>query len=113
MTEQDLPEGFAALEHFVSDWSLGTALERDAQRGAKSADQRQQFYDAFTPRLGEALARLDQTPLNQHDEAETKLMRMALSYAHVAQAIEVQGPDEDRHARSRKRLLITSAPADH
>lgn len=113
MSAKELPEGFAKLEPFVEEWSLASAFARDAQRGAKSTQDRQAFYDAFTPQLAEVLARLDETPLPQHDEAERTLMRMALSYAHVAQSIEVHGPDEARHARSRMRIPITTCPADH
>ena len=113
MTEPCLPDGFADLAPFVKDWSLATAFERDAQRGAKSVDERQRFYDAFTPRLSQVLETLDRTPLDQHARAERTLMRMALSYAHVAQSVEVHGPDEAKHARGRSRLPITNCPADN
>ena len=112
MSSARLPEGFAELDHLVDDWSLATAFDRDAARGSSSPEERQALYDAFTPRLADALDLLDQTPLEQHDDAAKHLMRMALSYAHVAQAIEVHGTDELKHARQRQRIPITRATAD-
>lgn len=112
MTSKTLPDGFAELEPFVDDWAIDSAFKRDAKRGSTSIEERQTFYDALSPRLAEVLDRLDQTPLDQHGRPERNLMLMLLSYAHVAQSIEVQGPAEDAHSRSRKRIPILTAPAD-
>lgn len=107
-----LPEGFADLAPFVSEFARDSAAARDAVRGSASLERRTVFHAAFTPRLGEALALLDQNPLAEHDEQEHNLMLLALSFAHIAQSIEVQGPDEPKHTRARMRLPITRAPAD-
>lgn len=107
-----LPDGFTDLSVFAETWAAPDAPARDALRADGNTAERQAFYDAFTPRLEEALDRLNQTPLLHHTEQENTLMLMALTYAHVAQAIEVQGPDEARHALSRKHLPITRATAD-
>lgn len=111
MTAQ-LPPGFAELEGFVPVCALESAIARDALRGAMSPEQRHAFHAAFAPRLTEALDHLNQTPLAQHSPQDRKLMLLALSYAHIAQAEEVQGPDEARHARARPRVPITRATAD-
>ena len=113
MSGNRLPPEFGQLEQFVDDWALDSAFKRDAKRGSASAEARQQFYDAMTPVIAATLDRLDQTPLAQHDDKERALMLLALTYAHIAQSIEVQGPAEARHTRSRKRIPITSVPADH
>lgn len=107
-----LPAGFADLAGFVPEFARDNAFARDAVRGSASLERRQAFHAAFTPRLAEVLDRLDQTPLANHDAQEHNLMLLALTYAHVAQAIEVQGPDEAKHTRARARLPITRAPAD-
>jgi phenylpropionate dioxygenase-like ring-hydroxylating dioxygenase large terminal subunit len=73
---------------------------------------RQAFYDAMNPLIPVVLERLDTKPLDAHDAAESRLMLLALAYAHVATAIEVQGPDEAAHAKARQRLPISYAPAD-
>ncbi|WP_417621315.1 hypothetical protein [Parasphingorhabdus sp.] len=107
-----LPDGFEDLTQFVEDWAAPDAAARDALRGSMPIGDRQVFYDAFMPRLAESLDLLDKTPLSAHDQAQTNLMRLALSFSHIAQAQEVQGPDETKHARSRMRLPIICAPAD-
>ena len=107
-----LPAGFETLEPFAVIWAADTAQARADLRSEQTADARQAFYDAMTLQLHAALDRLDQTPLAAHDDAEARLMRLALSYAHIGMAIEVQGPDEAKHATSRWRLPITRAPAD-
>lgn len=107
-----LPEGFAALERFVPDFTATSAFARDGVRGSTPLARRSEFHAAFAPRLTEALDRLNQTPLAQHDAQERNLMLMALTYAHVAQSIEVQGPDEPKHTLARRRIPIVRAPAD-
>lgn len=107
-----LPEGFADLEGFVGDFARDTAFARDAVRGSTPLGRRQEFHAALAPRLRAVLERLDAVPLAEHDLRERTLMQLALTYAHIAQSIEVQGPDEDKHTRARARLPITRAPAD-
>lgn len=107
-----LPPGFAELEPWVERCALATAPERDALRGALPEDERQAFHAAVTPLLGEALALLDATPLAEYDTAQTNLMRLLLAYPHIAQAVEVQGPDEAKHALARIHIPFTRATAD-
>lgn len=106
-----LPAPFAALEPFT-DWAGADATARDGLRTSSTPEERRAFYDAMTPHIEAALAYLDATPLTQHDAPQITLMRLCLTYAHIAQAIEVQGPDEGKHAINRRRLPITAAPAD-
>lgn len=106
-----LPHDFAALEPVIA-WAGADATARDALRSDTTPEERQAFYDAMTPYIDAALAHLDATPLADHNGAQTTLMRLCLTYAHIAQAIEVQGPDEVKHAINRRRLPITAAPAD-
>jgi hypothetical protein len=108
-----LPHGFAPLERWDDRFrDCRTAFDRDALRGRMCAEERQAFHAAMTPLLPQALEVLDAKPLAQHDAAERALMRMVLVYAHIAQAVEVHGPDEPKHARQRQRIPITRAPAD-
>jgi hypothetical protein len=108
----NLPTGFAALEPFVATWAASSAAARDSLRSTQTAEARQAFYDAMNPLLLPALDRLDCVPLFEHDAAEKALSHLTLSFAHVALAIEVQGPDEAKHAINRQRLPISRAPAD-
>ncbi len=107
-----LPQGFEALGPFVDTWAVEGAHNRDGLRMHQSAEARQAFYDAMQPLLLPALDRLDETPLDRHDAGEKALMLLTLSYAHVALAVEVQGPDEAKHAANRQHLHITQATAD-
>ncbi len=107
-----LPQGFAELEQWVAECALPTAPLRDGLRGAMAEDRRIAFHAAVTPRLADALSHLDATPLAEHSPAQTNLMRLLLAYPHIAQAVEVQGPDEAKHARARPRLPLTRATAD-
>jgi hypothetical protein len=107
-----LPAGFEALEPFVAIWAADNAAARDGLRTHQSPETRQAFYDTMNPLLISALERLDSVPLAEHSPSETALMRLTLSYAHVALAVEVQGPDEAKHAINRQRLPISQAPAD-
>jgi hypothetical protein len=109
----NLPAGFETLEPFVVPWAAGSAAARDGLRTFQSAEARQAFYDAMNPLLLPALDRLDMILLAQHDDGEKALMLMTLSFAHVALAVEVQGPDEAKHGINRQRLPISRAPADN
>lgn len=107
-----LPAGFEALEPFVATWAADSAAARDGLRTQQTGEARQAFYDAMNPLLVPALDRLDTVPLAEHDAGEKDLMLLTLSYAHVALAVEVQGPDETKHGINRQRLPISRAPAD-
>lgn len=107
-----LPDGFAGLESFVPEFVATTAFARNAVRGLAPLERRSAFHAAFAPRLTDALDRLNQTPLTDHDQQERNLMLMALTYAHIAQSIEVQGPDEAKHTLARQRIPIVRATAD-
>jgi hypothetical protein len=107
-----LPVGFEALEPFVAIWAKDRAAGRDGLRTHQSAEARQAFYDVMNPLIMPTLDHLDSKSFAEHDAAEKQLMLLALSYAHVALAIEVQGADETKHGINRKRVPISFAPAD-
>ena len=110
--QPQLPGEFEALAPFAATWALPTAAERAQMRSQASEAERLAFYQAALPILPAALAYLDQKPLPQFDEQEQLLMRMLLSFAHVALAVEAQGPDEAKHAAARQFLRITRAMSD-
>ncbi|GAA0295770.1 hypothetical protein GCM10009087_01900 [Sphingomonas oligophenolica] len=112
MTARLLPLDFAALEPFAPRWAITGSAHRAALRGASSAEERQAFFEAAGPLLAPALDYLDSRPLAGLDAAEQRLMAMMLSLAHVAQAVEIQGPDESGGARWRERMRIGRTPAD-
>jgi hypothetical protein len=107
-----LPEGFAALEPFIAQWALSGTAHRAEQRGASTTEEREAFFAAAAPLLDDALDHLDQRPLAGFSESEERLMNLMLGLAHVAMAVEIQGPDETRSAPWRERMRITRSPAD-
>lgn len=107
-----LPDGFETLEPFASFWAGETAADRAHLRAAHPASERDAFFAACAPLLKDGLAYLDQKPLGEYSQDESRLMRMFLTFAHVAHAVEVQGPDEARHTSLRQSMRITRAPAD-
>lgn len=107
-----LPSGFAALAPYVEFWAASTSAERSLRRQTSTEAERVAFFDEMKDLAPNALALLDTKPLDQFDEKEERLMKLLLSFAHVALAVEVQGDQEVRHAQSRQFLKITKAPAD-
>ncbi|TCM20597.1 hypothetical protein EDF56_102258 [Novosphingobium sp. PhB165] len=107
-----LPSGFEALEPFVATWALATTAERAAMRSASSPEQRAAFFAAAAPLLDSALAALDGRAMADLAPQERRLMDLMYSLAHVALAVEIQGPDEIKSAPLRDRLHITRSATD-
>ena len=107
-----LPAGFEALAPFVEFWAADTAAGRAHCRDISDEASRVAFYNVANDLVPTALACLDEKPLNQFDEGDQRLMKLVLSFAHVAMAVELQRDEEPRHARYRPYMRITRAPAD-
>jgi hypothetical protein len=107
-----LPIEFEALAPFVEFWAVDTASERAHCRDISDEASRVGFYNAAIDLVPKALAHLDAKPLNQFDASEQRLMKLVLSFGHVALAVELQREEEPKHARSRPYMRITKAPAD-
>ena len=106
------PAGFEALAPFVEFWAADTAAGRAHCRDISDEASRVAFYNAANDLVPKALACLDAKPLDQFDESDQRLMKLVLSFAHVAMAVELQREEEPRHARYRPFMRITRAPAD-
>ena len=83
-----LPPDFADLEPFA-DWALPTADERYAKRLASSMDELQAFYDAAFGRIDDALAHLDQHPLDALPEDSQALLELYESLMTASFPVEV------------------------
>lgn len=94
MTATNLPHGFEALEPFAADWVLPDAAARMARRQAGDMAQIRQFYDAILP-LGEAaLDYLRQFQLGELPPEAERLLKLMLSLAEIAPAVEwYDGPE--------------------
>jgi hypothetical protein len=107
-----LPAGFKALEPFVASWATFGTAGRAQRRNESTASERSAFYEAAKDLAPDALALLDQKPLEAFDEREERLMNLMLSLAHVSLAVESQGSDEERHAEYRQYMRIIRSSAD-
>src|SRR5262249_9935455 len=56
MSDPLLPREFGELEPWAATWCLATEAERWAERMRSSMAELRDFYDAFFPRAGEAIA---------------------------------------------------------
>jgi hypothetical protein len=107
-----LPADFVALEPFVSRFAVAGTAQRAALRSDTTPGERQAFYDAAKDWVAPALDLLDQKKFADFDATEQNLMNLALSFAHIAIAVEIQGPDEAKHAKMREHMKIVRSTAD-
>ena len=91
MAETLLPSAFAELEEFAQTWCLPTEAERWNQRLASSMAEMREFYDAFFPRLEDAVEYCDKFSLDDLPEDVVNLLHLIYSLVMVAMAIEIFG----------------------
>jgi hypothetical protein len=91
VSEPLLPSAFAELEEFAQTWCLATEAERWNQRMASSMPEMRVFYDAFFPRLEEAIEYCDKFSLDDIPEDAVHLLHLIYSLVMVAMAIEIFG----------------------
>ena len=84
-----LPEEFAELEPFAPMWCLATEAERFERRLSSSMAELTEFYNAFFPRLEEAIEHCHAYPLDDLPEDVTNLLRLVHSLVMVAMAVEI------------------------
>jgi hypothetical protein len=86
-----LPSAFAELEGFARTWCLATEAERWNQRMASSMAEMREFYNAFFPRLEEAIDYCDKFTLDDMPEDALHLLHLVYSLVMVAMAVEIFG----------------------
>ena len=87
--EVKLPSAFAELEPYAQTWCLATEDERWNRRMASGMAEMQQFYNAFFPRLEEAIDYCDKFPLDDMPDDAVHLLQLVYSLVMVAMAVEV------------------------
>lgn len=107
-----LPDGFESLEPYVSQWAIEGANNRLVARLDSSEQERTEFFNAAKDLIPGALELLDKKPLAEHNESEKRLMLLALSIAHISQAVEIQREEEPYHAKYARFIKITQASAE-
>ncbi len=89
MVNRLLPDEFAELEPFAPTWCLATETERYERRMNSSMDEMVTFYEAFFPRLEEAIEYCDTYPLDALTDEATNLLRLVYSLVMVSMSVEI------------------------
>lgn len=89
MPDTMLPSAFAEFEEFASRWCLATETERWNARVSAPMPELRQFYDAFFPRLEEAIEYCDKFSLDSLPDDALNLLHMIYSLIMVAMAVEI------------------------
>jgi hypothetical protein len=84
-----LPSAFAEFESYAQTWCLATETERWNARVNASMPELQDFYDAFFPRLEEAIEYCDKFPLDDLPDDVLHLLQLVYSLIMVAMAVEI------------------------
>lgn len=89
MSDTLLPSAFAELEEFAPRWCLATETERWNARVSAPMPKLREFYDAFFPRLEEAIEYCDKFSLDSLPDDVLNLLHMIYSLIMVAMAVEI------------------------
>ncbi|OBI08669.1 hypothetical protein [Mycobacterium scrofulaceum] len=89
MSDAMLPSAFAELEKYAQRWCLATETERWNARITSTMPEMHEFYDAFFPRLEEAIDYCDKFPLDNLPDDALHLLHMIYSLIMVAMAVEI------------------------
>ncbi|HEX4558380.1 MAG TPA: hypothetical protein VH166_04155 [Mycobacterium sp.] len=89
MPDAQLPSAFAELEPYAQNWCLPTEAERWDKRMASDMAEMRDFYDAFFPRLEEAIEYCDKFSLDDIPEDAVHLLHLIYSLVMVAMAVEI------------------------
>ena len=114
---RQLPEGFEALEPWVEAFALPDSAARAARRQTSSIDALRAFYDQILPLAPQALEELGRRRLGALDAEWETLLKLLLSLAEIAPAIEWYGQPQvvDGFDAERFRLTLQipdAAPQD-
>jgi hypothetical protein len=88
MSGPSLPAGFQPLERFVADWVLPDAESRVAKRQGSTLAEIREFYDAMLTLGEKALDHLRQFELGALPPDAERLLKLMLSLAEIAPAVE-------------------------
>jgi hypothetical protein len=89
MPDALLPSAFAELERYAPTWCLATETERWNTRTASTMPEMHEFYDAFFPRLEEAIDYCDKFGLDDLPDDALNLLHLIYSLIMVAMAVEI------------------------
>ena len=89
MPDALLPSAFAELETYAQTWCLATETERWNARMASTMPEKHDFYDAFFPRLEEAIEYCDKFTLDGLPDDALNLLHLIYSLIMVSMSVEI------------------------
>ena len=89
MADRALPSEFAHLQALAESWSLATERERHLRRLASPIEELDAVYRALLPEIEAILTFLNQHELDALTMEETNLLRLTLSLAEIAPAVQI------------------------
>ena len=89
MPDALLPSAFAELEPYAQTWCLATETERWNTRVSSTMPEMRDFYNAFFPRLEEAIDYCDKFALDSLPDDALNLLHMIYSLIMVAMSVEI------------------------
>ena len=89
MSDVLLPSAFAELEKYAQTWCLASETGRWNTRISSTMAEMREFYDAFFPRLEEAIEYCDKFPLDSLPDDALNLLHLIYSLIMVAMSVEI------------------------
>jgi hypothetical protein len=97
-TDRLLPSGFEALVKYVPRWSAETTQERWNKRATSSMVEIREFYEDMLLYAESALKFLESHDIRALRDQEARLMRLLLSLASCAMAVELHNSPRALHS---------------
>jgi hypothetical protein len=83
-----LPAGFETLAPYLESWALADSAARSSKRQASTINELREFYAAMLPLAAAALDYLREHKLGTLPPPAERLLKLMLSLAEVAPAVE-------------------------
>lgn len=83
-----LPPDYVDLEPLSAEWSLPTESQRAQRHLMASYDELKILYSTLLPRMSALLDDLNQKTFDAYDDADRRLLWLALSFVEAAVAVE-------------------------
>lgn len=107
---QSLPAGFEDLQPFVAYWAGASNDARWDLRAKAPMDEIRRFYDAMYARAEDAIAHLDNFPLDGAPPAETRLAQLLMALGQAAIAVEMHGQPRSPHSVFPHGIKVVNGP---
>jgi hypothetical protein len=108
--DQSLPKGFEDLQPYVDYWMRDTSDDRWRQRSRASMEDIRSFYGAMLARAEDAIAYLDNFPLDSMPADADRLFKLLLAIGQAAIAVEMHRQPRAHHSKFPHEVHITKGP---